>query len=336
MPLPLNTETTIGGVAVVVKSVPEKASGPNRGPSDTPANAADLSVSAYAAPGGSSSYNNRPRGRKIPNFSGLDKALGILGTATALYEAGKSIYQNLKSLTFDASLLKRNVLGNAQMPNLNMFSTNDSGDPIGAGGRLSVTGDRRVKINADFSIFGDNKYFDLLKKTQGVVFPYTPTISITHKANYTATEGIVHSNFPFQAYKSSQIEDITIQGEFTVQNELEGHYWLAAMHFFRTATKMFYGQSVPAGFPPIVCQLSGYGTEILPNLPVVIKSYQLDLKDNVQYLTIPSLTAEGIGTSQSVPVQCTMTVIVSPIYNRQQARQQFDLVKYARGELKGF
>lgn len=337
MPLPLNTETTIGGVAVVVKSLPEKASGANTGPADRPPNPADQAVSAYVAPGGSNSYSNRPKGIKIPDFSGLDKALGILGTTIGLIQAGKSIYENLKSQKFDFKVAGRFLLGNAQQAqNSPFFSGNpDFGDPT-AISRGSTDGDRRVKINTDFSVFGPNPYFDKLKETNGMVFPYTPTITLTHKANYTATEGIVHSNFPFQAYKSSQIEDITIQGEFTVQNENEGQYWLAVNHFLRTATKMFYGVSVPAGFPPVACTLTGYGTEILPNLPVVVKSYQLDLKDNVQYISIPSISEINKGKLQSVPTQCTMTVIVSPIYNRQQIRQQFDLAKYAKGDLPGF
>jgi len=339
MPLPLNTETTIGGVAVVVKSVPEKSSGPNRGgSSDVPQNAADRAVSAYAAPGGSNNYNSRPRGLRIPDFSGLDKALGILGSAAALYELGKSAYSNVKNLQLDFGVLKKNFLPTVTKPQDNLW---DRQNAVGDSDiqRRSVAGDDRVRISTDFTIFEngtENPYFKRLKETSGLLFPYTPNITLTYKANYTNTEGIVHTNFPFQAYKSSQIEDITIQGEFTVQNELEGQYWMAAVHFLRTTTRMFYGQSVPAGFPPIVCTLSGYGAEILPFLPVVVKSFQLDLKDNVQYLTVPSLANAGNPGNNMIPMHSTITVVVSPMYNREQSRREFNLADYSAGRLTGF
>lgn len=321
MPLPLNTETTIGGVSVVVKSAPEKSSGNNVGTNNMTPNGADLAVSAYSGAGSNSNYSKKRRGLKLPDFSGLDKALGVLGAAIALgegieglWDAGKSIFQPAPALKTATKIVESEIPPES-------FSGTSRTDPR----------DRRVKINTNFAVFGDNVYFDLLQETNGVIFPYTPTISIVHKANYTASEGIVHSNFPFQSYKNSQVEDITIQADFTVQNNQEGLYYLAAMMFFRTATKMFYGASTPQGYPPVVCTLSGYGDMMLPNVPVIIKSFQTDLKDNVQYIEVTSKT----GTIQSVPTVSTLTVTVSPIYNRQLTRQ-FNLNDFARGKLLGY
>lgn len=324
MPLPLNTETTIGGVSVVVKSTPEKASGNNSRSNDRAPSGADLAVSSYSGPSGSSNLSNSKKGRKLPDFSGLDKALGVLGAAIALsdgikglWSAGQSIFQRAPTLT-------------------NVTNIKDNAKKVEAREQLqpnvvSNPDDYRIKINTDFAVFGDNAYFELLKTTNGVVFPYTPTISITHKANYTASEGIVHSNFPFQSYKNSQVEDITIQADFTVQNNQEGLYWLAVMNFFRSATKMFYGVSVPQGYPPVVCYLSGYGNMVLPNVPVVIKSFQTDFKDSVQYIEVGSYD----GTTQFVPTVSTVTVTVSPMYNRELSRK-FDLNQFAKGGLLGY
>lgn len=324
MPLPLNTETTIGGVSVVVKSTPEKASGNNSRSNDRAPSGADLAVSSYSGPGGNSNLSNGRRGRKIPDFSGLDKALGVLGAAIALSEgikglwsAGQSIFQKAPALTNI-----KNVQENAKKA--------EASEKLQAS-VVSNPDDYRVKINTDFAVFGDNSYFELLKNTNGVVFPYTPTISITHKANYTASEGIVHSNFPFQSYKNSQVEDITIQADFTVQNNQEGLYWLAVMNFFRTATKMFYGASTPQGYPPVVCYLSGYGNMVLPDVPVIIKSFQTDFKDSVQYIEVASYDQK----IQFVPTVSTVSVTVSPIYNRELARK-FDLNKFAQGGLLGY
>jgi hypothetical protein len=324
MPLPLNTETTIGGVSVVVKSTPEKASGNNFRTSNQAQSGADLAVSSYSGPGSNSNLSNRRRGRNLPDFSGLDQALGVLGAAIALsdgikglWSAGKSIFQKAPSLT-------------------NIKNIQEKDKPVAATEMLqpsvvSNPNDYRVKINTDFTVFGDNPYFALLQTTNGVVFPYTPTISITHKANYTASEGIVHSNFPFQSYKNSQVEDITIQTDFTVQNNQEGLYWLAVMNFFRSATKMFYGASTPQGYPPVVCYLSGYGNMVLPNVPVVIKSFQTDFKDNVQYIQVASYDDKV----QFVPTVSTVSVTVSPIYNRELTRK-FDLNKFSQGGLLGY
>ena len=324
MPLPLNTETTIGGVSVVVRSTPEKASGNNSRSNDRAPSGADLAVSSYSGPSGSSNLSKGRKGRKIPDFSGLDKALGVLGAAIALsdgikglWSAGQSIFQRAPVLN-NISNIKENAKKAAAAEKIqpNLVSNFD---------------DYRIKINTDFAVFGPNEYFNLLKNTNGVVFPYTPTISITHKANYTASEGIVHSNFPFQSYKNSQVEDITIQADFTVQNNQEGLYWLAVMNFFRSATKMFYGASTPQGYPPVVCTLSGYGNMILPDVPVIIKSFQTDFKDSVQYIEVGSFD----GTTQFVPTVSTVTVTVSPIYNRELTRK-FDLNKFAQGGLLGY
>ena len=324
MPLPLNTETTIGGVSVVVRSTPEKASGNNSRSNDRAPSGADLAVSSYSGPSGSSNLSKGRKGRKIPDFSGLDKALGVLGAAIALsdgikglWSAGQSIFQRAPVLN-NISNIKENAKKAAAAEKIqpNLVSNFD---------------DYRIKINTDFAVFGPNEYFNLLKNTNGVVFPYTPTISITHKANYTASEGIVHSNFPFQSYKNSQVEDITIQADFTVQNNQEGLYWLAVMNFFRSATKMFYGASTPQGYPPVVCTLSGYGNMILPDVPVIIKSFQTDFKDSVQYIEVGSFD----GTTQFVPTVSTVTVTVSPIYNRELTRK-FDLNTFAQGGLLGY
>jgi hypothetical protein len=327
MPLPLNTETTIGGVSVVVKSTPEKASGNNSRSNDRAPSGADLAVSSYSGPSGSSNLSNGRKGRKLPDFSGLDKALGVLGAAIALsdgikglWSAGQSIFQRAPTLTNVKSIQENARKAAATAPSEQLQPS-----------RRNVK-DYRVRINTNFDVFGtDNSYFSLLQNTDGVVFPYTPTISVTYKANYTASEGIVHSNFPFQSYKNSQVEDITIQADFTVQNNQEGLYWLAVMNFFRSATKMFYGASTPQGFPPVVCTLSGYGTMILPEVPVIIKSFQTDFKDSVQYIEVAALD----GSTQFVPTVSTVTVTVSPMYNRELTRK-FDLNKFAKGGLLGY
>ena len=187
--------------------------------------------------------------------------------------------------------------------------------------------DWRVKIDTNWDLFGSNKLFDELKKTGGVVFPYLPNITVSTKANYTSMD-TTHSNYPFQSYKNSQVDEISISCEFSAETDEDAAYWLAATTFFKTATKMFFGNSANAGNPPIICRLSGYGAKIFNNVPVIVKSFSVDLKDDVNYVR-----CEAYGDPVTwVPVLSTITVGVSPIYNRASLRQ-FKLEDYARGEM---
>lgn len=188
--------------------------------------------------------------------------------------------------------------------------------------------DWRVRISAQWELFGENPLFAKLKATGGVVWPVLPDITVSTKANYSAIDA-VHSNYPFQAYKNSQVDEIQISGEFICETATDAAYWIAATTFFKTATKMFFGGGTHAGSPPIICQLNGYGSSIFNNVPVVVKSFSVDLPSDVNYVWCNELD-----TSTWVPVVSTITVVVSPIYNRSKLRT-FDLATYASGGLKG-
>jgi hypothetical protein len=184
--------------------------------------------------------------------------------------------------------------------------------------------DWRVRINAEWNLF-NSPLFKLLQNTGGVIWPYTPNITVSTKANYQTIDAI-HSNYQFQAYKNSVIDDITISGEFSCETETDAAYWIAATTFFKTATKMFFGQGENAGNPPIICNLTGYGSSVFDKVPVVVKSFSVDLKDDVNYIK-----CNTFGTNTWVPVMSTISVTVSPIYNRRRLRK-FSLQDYSRGK----
>lgn len=185
--------------------------------------------------------------------------------------------------------------------------------------------DWRVRINAEWSLF-QSQMFSLLQKTGGVVFPYLPQITVSTKANYSQIDP-THSNYPFLAYKNSQIDEISIVGDFTAETESDAAYWIAATTFFKTATKMFFGTGANAGNPPIICILNGYGSSIFNNVPIVIKSFSVDLPQDVNYIR-----CNTFGTNTWVPVTSSITVAVQPIYNRERLRT-FSLEDYARGTI---
>jgi hypothetical protein len=222
---------------------------------------------------------------------------------------------------------------------LNNFLSIKRGTNLPAGGELfaknqstlqltpSAKYDWRVRINCDWKLF-NSQLFKVLESTGGVVWPFTPTVNISTKANYTSIES-AHSNYPFNAYKNSVVDDITIAGEFSCETEKDAAYWIAATVFFRTATKMFFGQGENAGNPPIVCNLTGYGSSIFDKVPVVIKTFSVDLDPDVNYIRCNSF-----GTNTMVPVMSTISVTVSPIYNRRNLRK-FSLTEFANGKAVG-
>jgi hypothetical protein len=182
--------------------------------------------------------------------------------------------------------------------------------------------DWRVRINCNFALFGGA--FSRLEETSGVVWPYMPKISISTKANYQPIDP-VHSNYPFNAYKNSVVEDIQISGEFSCETESDAHYWLETTTFFKSATKMFYGASDNAGNPPVICNLSGYGPGILNSIPVIIKSFSMEMPDDVNYIKV-----NGSQGPTWVPIISNISITVSPIYNRSRLRE-FSLQDYANG-----
>lgn len=184
--------------------------------------------------------------------------------------------------------------------------------------------DWRVRLTCQWNIF-NSPMFSLLESTGGVVWPYMPNITMSTKANYTALDP-VHGNYSFQAYRNSVVDDITITGDFSCETETDAAYWIAATTFFRTATKMFFGQGEYAGNPPLVCNLTGYGSSVFDKVPVIIKSFSVDFKDDVNYVR-----CNTFGTNTWVPVMSTITVVVSPVYNRQRLRK-FSLQDFARGK----
>jgi hypothetical protein len=154
-----------------------------------------------------------------------------------------------------------------------------------------------------------------LVATNGIVFPYTPTINVGYKANYDAAE-IVHSNYKMYFYKNSNVDEIQITADFTAQDVNEGKYVLAVLHFFRSVTKMFYGQDTDpiAGTPPPLCYLTGYGQYQFSGHPVLVSSFTYSLPNDVDYIRT-GIGAAWSGTSitsvisNTVPTTSTSSAI---------------------------
>lgn len=158
----------------------------------------------------------------------------------------------------------------------------------------SATGDWRVKLQ---SFAGD------------IIFPVTPTFSLTHTANYDV-KPLVHSNFPIPVYTHSSSGDISISCEWPVETAEEADEWYRVLHLGRALTKMFYGSSPNLGNPPPICTLVGYESTLY-NIPVVVKEFKVDFKDDVHFIK---------NKKTYVPRLSTVSITLTPIYSKSSQR----------------
>ncbi len=181
-----------------------------------------------------------------------------------------------------------------------------------------------------------------LQATKGVIFPYTPQVTVEHTANYEPTR-LTHSNYPSYFYQSSEVREISIQGEFTVQNYKEGQYLMAAIHFFRAVTKMYFGQTDQlAGTPPPMVYLDGYGYTYLPHVPCVVTRFSHTMPQDVDYVDIPVGSTDNIsgsmlfgsvasGVPTRLPTLSTISLTLQPIYSRYNVSNNFSLRNFVTG-----
>lgn len=190
-----------------------------------------------------------------------------------------------------------------------------------------------------------------LADTNGVIFPYTPDITIAYNTNYS-TQRFTHSNFNQLSYENSEVSSISINADFTAQNRSEANYILACIYFFRTATKMFFGQdagSASAGNPPVLVFLDGYGEHIFKRVPCVITQFNHSMPNDVDYIETDNAqestgdelgffsSVSAGGTSTRIPTVTKLNVVLQPVYSKR-SLAQFNLEDFARGGLvtKGY
>lgn len=149
-----------------------------------------------------------------------------------------------------------------------------------------------------------------LQVTDGVIFPYTPAIDLAYKANYSAYD-LTHSNYKGYFYQNSAVDLINVRATFTAQDTQEANYLLAVIHFFRSATKMFYGQDAQRGSPPPLCYLSGYGDYQFSEHPVVISQFNYNLPADVNY--IRSQTATNVGVNLAPTTRNRQSIAGNPL-----------------------
>ena len=221
----------------------------------------------------------------------------------------------------------------------------------------SANKDWRVRLQVPLGsplesfFFENNELLQPLRDSRGFFWPLTPTLIMQHSASYNALAQ-VHSNYPAQAYQNSRADMINIIGEFPVQNQQDAKYWIAVVHFLRTATKMFFGNDDGNGLkgsPPPIMHLSGYGDHMFSKIPVVITTMNVELPAGVDYISTKQNDiynelphAEEFARNQQnamesqtwAPTLSNISVGLEPIYSRDSV-SNFSMSKFVKGELAG-
>lgn len=204
--------------------------------------------------------------------------------------------------------------------------------------------DWRVSLSIPFGSYYTSKILQPLVKNGKFIFPYTPQITLSHSANYSAMEP-VHNNYSFAAYENSKLDKIQISGDFYCENSDDASYWIASVHFLRSVSKMYFGASTEnSGAPPPVIKLNGYGDFVFNNIPVVVSQFSVELPKDVDYIPsqfVGTSIIQGKDFDQAgvgyVPVKSTISVTLLPVYSRESVRN-FNLQDFVKGAYidKGF
>lgn len=191
----------------------------------------------------------------------------------------------------------------------------------------------------------DTNILQPLYNTGGaLLLPYTPTITnVGGVATYESYE-FTHSNYNQLAFQKSKPNPLSVSAQFTSRTPEEARYTLAAIHFFRTVTKMHTGEMYDeitdttvarplAGLPPPILEFNYLGPYMFNKVPVVVESYSFDLPDQVDYVPV---SFNGVETF--VPTLMNIVFTITPQYNPDKVRSQFNLEDFRSGNLikKGY
>lgn len=208
---------------------------------------------------------------------------------------------------------------------------------------ISPATDTRVRLRAmigqEEQVYGPSGDSDNLlsilhpthEGTNGLLFPYTPSISFSQEVSYKDLD-MVHTNGDISAYTRTPSVKLNVSGDFTVQNQREGQYALAVIHFLRTVSKMYFGQkdqaNKRAGLPPPVLIFDGYGNYMFNNLPVILLGHSYTFEKDMNMVSVS--TASGLA---KVPSKFTITMDLKVQQTPRAMRQDFSLDEFRTGKL---
>jgi len=188
-----------------------------------------------------------------------------------------------------------------------------------------------------------------LRKTKGVLFPYTPSITTGSEAEYDQTP-FVHSIYGYNAYVRSFPKLIGITAEFTAQTIKESYYMLSVLHFFRVITKSYFGVQTynKSGTPPPILLFNYLGDYLFSNVPVVVRTFDYTLPADVDYVPVNTTgfspgkagatsSLPGSQTTRKgwtyVPTHVSVNISLDTQYTPYTLKEEFNLENFRTGRL---
>ena len=164
-----------------------------------------------------------------------------------------------------------------------------------------------------------------LRRTKGILFPFTPNISVAHQVEYSQYD-LVHTNYQQNAYSKTRNPAIQLSAVFASQTPEEAAYTVGVMHFLRVVSKMHFGSGdKDAGTPPPVLEFSAYGTYNFSRVPVLLGSFNFIYEDGVDYVEV-NINGEKV----QIPSMMTISMDLLPQYSPA-AQNNFNLNEFASG-----
>lgn len=195
--------------------------------------------------------------------------------------------------------------------------------------------DFRVRISPlnPGEVYGGSGLLDILRSskdgTNGMMFPYTPSVQFSQSVEYDPMV-LPHTNADLVTYKNTPLVEISISGKFSVQNQREGEYAMACLHFLRVVSKMHFGESAGsfAGLPPPILVLNGYGTYMFNNLKCVLRSHNWTFDEQQEMVPI-NIRGQTVRLPPLFSLSVTLKVQQTPMA----MRKEFNLNEFRTGAL---
>ena len=171
-----------------------------------------------------------------------------------------------------------------------------------------------------------------LAEAGGILFPLTPTIQMSHSANY-GTYDVAGSISQQNYYMNTPNPSMSVTAMFASNTLAEAKYSLAALHFLKSCTKSDFGRQAGAlaGTPPPRLKFSCYGAVHAKNVPVVLRNFTYTLPEDTDYVEV-----DVAGEKHSVPTLLLVSVELVPQQVPKRIKDNFNIRTFATGYgLKG-
>jgi hypothetical protein len=214
-----------------------------------------------------------------------------------------SITGNTAGGTTATPLMNNNITGLQQTPVDNTLSAADQaniGAAIASSGLSlgnTISGQYNIGSNIGLnglmtvgnSIYPTSHPLYPLTQTNGLVFPYTPSISENLGVRYDSTD-MTYTNEAIHGYKATDNTRLSLSDcAWTAETFDQAIYTLGVIHFFRSFVLMDYGRKGPGtGKPPSPMWFNAYGDFMYSQIPVLIERVDWSFPQNIDFVGIPN------------------------------------------------